>query len=113
MLGTLGAAIANGAALSVMNLASLAHTRISLGYWPYDMRYVKGLIAACASAGTLLFLQSLHVMDNLGSIWLIVVCFISSTVVFGLVLLLLGFDPDDKIIAALLGKRLLGLRNKA
>jgi len=101
-LGLPGAAIGTAFAISGFFLAVLFYVRKSLGIWPYDRRYLKGLIAASAALFALLSLRGIDVMSPL---YRVILMLIVSLGVFGTTLLLLGLDAEDREFVGMLRKR--------
>ena len=65
MWGIVGAAIANGCSVAFLYLSALLHVRSSLGMWPYDSRYWKGLFSAAISAGVIVLVVRLFPIQPL------------------------------------------------
>jgi O-antigen/teichoic acid export membrane protein len=90
--GTLGAAVATSAALGLLYLGALLSVRSRLSLWPYDWRFIKGILAALASTAAVAAVTRLDVAHPLSAL-LIQLCV--ATVVLVIVLLLAGLDAED------------------
>jgi O-antigen/teichoic acid export membrane protein len=102
--GLLGAALATSLAVSALYLAGLVQVRLILNLWPYDRRFLKGILAAVAATIVLLGVQ--RFAGSYPPIWNVLVCVILSFGVFGGVLLLVGLDDEDQEFGAILKNRL-------
>ncbi len=92
--GVAGAAAATAAALVVANGSSLVFVHRRLGFWPYDRRYAKPLLAGFVAAALILALrQSIPPFEGLPAILLFTPCTLA--VFFGL-LVCLGLYPSDR-----------------
>jgi O-antigen/teichoic acid export membrane protein len=91
--GMVGAAIATAIAVSGLYIAGLVQVKKILGFWPYDRRYIKGLIALLFAI-IILFIQSL--LLDLAPFPEILVSILLSYLTFSVLLLLLGLDNEDK-----------------
>jgi O-antigen/teichoic acid export membrane protein len=92
-LGAVGAALATFLANTAMMLGLLVGARSTVGIWPWDWRWVKGILAAAAAAGALLLAAHLALGPALLGLLLSLAL---STAVFSGILLLLGLDPEDR-----------------
>ena len=101
--GMLGAAIATAATLSGMFVIGLFQVRHTLAIWPYDRRYVKGIIASLGSLAALYWLGQLQISQPLLKL---VVLTLASVGVFGALLLALGLDSEDREFIGLIRSRL-------
>ena len=101
--GMLGAAIATAATLSGMFVIGLFQVRHTLAIWPYDRRYVKGLIASLGSLAALYWLGQMQISQPLLKL---VVLTLASVGVFGALLLALGLDSEDREFIGLIRSRL-------
>jgi hypothetical protein len=98
-----GAALATACAVSALFLSGLLQVRYVLGLWPYDRRYLKGLAAAASAAATLLLLRTAEV----GPPTLSLILMASTSIgVFGVTLLLLGPESEDREFVHLVQARL-------
>lgn len=100
--GIEGAAVATATTVGGLFAIGLLIVRHVLHMWPYDRRYVKGLIAATATALALLGVAALS-LSPVPS--LILSAAVSGGVFIGL-LLLLGLDAEDKAFIQLIQKRI-------
>lgn len=108
--GMLGAAVATSGTLSAMFMLGLAQVRRKLRFWPYDQRYLKGLIASLGSFAALSWLSQMQFNHALLGL---VVLTLASVVVFGAVLLALGLDAEDKEFIGLIRSRLTQVRGNS
>ena len=92
-LGLSGAALATACTLGGMFSLGLLQVKHCLGIWPYDRRYLKGLLAAMLATGTLMLLQRVDVDSPAVSLSLTLMI---SGGVFGIALLILGLDTEDQ-----------------
>jgi O-antigen/teichoic acid export membrane protein len=98
-LGIPGAAIATSVSLSVMYVSGILYVRTALRIWPYDTRTLKVLAASASSGLALVLLRGLLYAPT---IWFLLLAAIVAAGVFFGVLFLLGFDPEDHQLFALL-----------
>ncbi len=91
-MGMNGAAIATSVGLSLLSIIGLFQVRSDLGFWPYDKRYYKILIAICISSGIAFVTRSWLPDDTI--LRLLGIALIS-TGTFSLGLFLTGFDAED------------------
>lgn len=99
--GVLGAAVATGISIALLNLVRLLLVYIYLGVHPYDSRYIKLLIASFSSFLIVLILKNFIVF---GSYISTLVCFVPIAVLtFLSVIFIFGFDEEDKMILRKLG----------
>jgi len=96
--GVAGAAAATAAALVLANGSSLIFVHRRLGFWPYDRRYARPLIAGLiAAALTFASRQSIPSLEGLPAILLFAP--LTLAVFFG-VLVCLGLYPSDRLFLA-------------
>ncbi len=94
--GIMGAAIATGFSIILINLIRLVQVKKTLGIFPYDKRYIKGLIGSGFSVVVLFITKPLFAEFNyLLSILLVSLLTITIT---ASVLVILKLDKEDKII---------------
>jgi O-antigen/teichoic acid export membrane protein len=92
--GVAGAAAATAAALVLANGSSLVFVYRRLGFWPYDRRYAKPLLAGLVAAALILALrQSIPPFEGLQAILLFAP--FALAIFFGL-LVCLGLYPSDR-----------------
>lgn len=103
-LGMVGAAIGTALTVGILCLVSIIMARSYLKLWPYDLRYVKGLLATTATALALLLLRLLPLASP--DIILMAAIFVSGSV-FSATLLALGLDAEDKEFLRLISARVL------
>jgi O-antigen/teichoic acid export membrane protein len=92
--GMVGAAIGSAASIVVLYLIGLLRIRATLGIWPYDKRFIKGITAGLVTAAVLLIWARLAPVSPLGSL---IVASLFAVVVPLSTLLLMGLDPEDKV----------------
>lgn len=102
-LGILGAALATSSADIAMLFALLLVARASSGFWPFDRRWLKGMISAIVAAGFLLFWRPMNVRPVLLGLLLTLGL---STIVFVSGLMILGLDEEDHELVRILKLRL-------
>ena len=93
--GLHGAAIGTACAIAGLFLSGLFVVRYSLGLWPYDRRYFKGLLATALTTGVLLLLRSANFSQSISGLSLFSAISIAT---FGATLYLLGLDPEDHVL---------------
>ncbi len=91
--GFVGAAIATTITVSVLYLYGLLAVRYSLRIWPYDRRYVKGLVAA---GMTTLVLAAWNYWIDWLPVLMVTGTAVFAVTVFAGTLLLLGLDEEDR-----------------
>jgi len=96
--GVAGAAAATAAALVLANGSSLIFVHRRLGFWPYDRRYARPLLAGLiAAALTFASRQSIPSLEGLPAVLLFAP--LTLAVFFG-VLVCLGLYPSDRLFLA-------------
>jgi O-antigen/teichoic acid export membrane protein len=92
-MGLLGAAIVTSLCLSFLYLVELFWVKKHLNLWPYDRRFVKGIISGIACFAAVFLVKSILHLDP-------VLCIIIEAVVavgvFAGILLILKLDPEDR-----------------
>jgi O-antigen/teichoic acid export membrane protein len=101
-LGLTGAALASAVSVVGLSIVGLLQVRRHVGLWPYDIRYVKGLLSAVLAVGALLLLHLADIDSSL--INLAASCAISFGL-FSLALILLGLDTEDRDLVQLVRTR--------
>lgn len=91
--GIVGAAFGTALAVAFLCLVSVILVRVLLKLWPYDWRYMKGLVATGAASLVLLLFRQLPITSPYFILFGAVAI---STVVFVVVLVLQGLDGEDK-----------------
>ncbi len=91
--GIIGAASASAITVAGMHSSGLYFVRKELGFWPYDRRHLKGLLAFLASMLAVLPLRDIVQLPDLQ---LALFHALVAGVVFLGVLLALGLQPEDK-----------------
>jgi len=98
--GIEGAATASALSLTGLFLAAVVRARKVLRMWPYDARYLKGLLAvACAAAA----MAAIHAALPANPLARVTIGAVVATGAFFLPLVLLGLDPEDEQIRRLVG----------
>jgi O-antigen/teichoic acid export membrane protein len=101
--GLMGAALATGIATSTLNIIGLLQTKNYLHLWPYDRRYIKGLLAFLV-VFIVMNMPPIHgLTSTLGG--LIFVSMISVSLFF-IVLYLMKFDSEDRELIKLIQTRI-------
>ena len=106
-MGLIGAATATCASTAGLFIGALLVVRRTLGVWPYDKRYLKGIAAAGLGAAAL-YLQTLLGIES-STLNLLLALTISTCVVGG-ALLLLGLDSEDREILRMVYARVHALK---
>jgi O-antigen/teichoic acid export membrane protein len=102
-LGLVGGALSAALALGGLYILGLIHVKRSLGLWPYDRRYWKGLVATVSVIAALYLLNSLDITSATLDVSLTLM---TSCGVFAAVLLLQGLDDEDSRFLRLVQRRL-------
>lgn len=108
--GLLGAALSTGLSLAALFVSGLFLVRRKLGLWPYDRRFLKGLVAAAAAAAAL---QAIAVAGPSDPALRLAASTLASAAVFAGVLLLLGLDAEDRQFLQWIRARHRGARPEA
>jgi O-antigen/teichoic acid export membrane protein len=91
--GSLGAASATACGNIAILFALLLIAHSAMGFWPYDKRWLKGLLAAAAAAALLWLVRPMDIQPS----WIALVATAGlSSVVFAGGLLLLRLDREDR-----------------
>ena len=101
--GMLGAALGTSCAVSGVFLLCLWQVKKILHLWPYDRRYLKGLIAASVTAA------GLGLVNLLAHDWPFIILTSTvfvSVIIFVAVLTFLGLDSEDRDFVNLLSRKL-------
>ncbi|MBN1439870.1 MAG: flippase [Anaerolineales bacterium] len=93
--GVMGAALGTACSLSTLFLIGVLQIRKVLGIWPYDRRYLKGLLAAAFSGIAFWILDSAFSPDGILSLGIVL---LSGTAVFLIALLASGLDREDTVL---------------
>jgi O-antigen/teichoic acid export membrane protein len=101
--GLVGAALATTASVTVMNFWGVVLLRQELNIWPYDRRYLKGVLAGGVALLLPLGIKLLHI--DLGLIG-VILSFAGTYLLFLGILLVQGIDPEDKDILQLVEQSL-------
>ena len=101
--GLIGAAIGTALTITSVFLLGLFQVKRKLNLWPYDRRYLKGLVATLITIVSLMLFSLLNISSpaftiiGLGSL---------AISVFGISLLFLRLDPKDKLLILAIRERL-------
>ena len=102
-LGLMGSATATAASSAVIFVAGLISVRNLEQLWPYDKRFIKGLIATTVAVA-ILGISSL--LPEYSSLVTLIVTSILALTAFGGTLLILGLDREDKAFFSMAKERL-------
>jgi hypothetical protein len=102
----IGAAISTAVAISCLYLAGLLQVKILLNVWPYDRRYIKGVISALVASLSLYVIN--RFLNFYSPLTVLIVNMIASVVGFSLTMLLLGLDDEDREFIRILKYRIKG-----
>lgn len=102
-LGVVGAALGAAVAIGLLFVASLYEVKRTLGVWPYDGRYGKGMVATGVIVAVVIGVAWVPIVP--ASLHL--VCLVGAALgVFTLTLVMLGFDAEERtVLSALFPKR--------
>lgn len=106
-VGILGAAMAVAASVTVLFLSGLIQVHRLLRLWPYDYRYVKGLLAALVTLA-LLVTAKLLFPDDVGGVVCLAIMGAGGLLLFAALLAVLRLDPEDQEMIRLLLAKLSG-----
>ena len=98
--GFLGAAIATALSVAVINIVTVIEVHKLLGMQPYETSYYKPLVAGLGAVLSFLFLSML---TTLNSLW--IVNLIVFSIVYFLILHLLGLENEDMIVLKSIKRR--------
>ncbi len=93
--GIVGAAVANAFSLTIANLLVLFEVRYFVGFYPFRVTLVKPLIGVIFAGGLVLLWKTQVVFDNQ---YLFLLQIVVLTIVYLLVLYVLRFDEEDRMI---------------
>jgi O-antigen/teichoic acid export membrane protein len=105
--GLVGAAISTSTAVAGKFILGLAQVRRSLGMWPYDRRYLKGLLAAGVALAPLVLVRA---MPSVLPLTRLALGGLACAATFGLTLLALKIDPEDQQLLVALRRRIVPVR---
>lgn len=91
--GTVGAALATGLANTTMMLALVMIVRGTIGVWPFDARYLKGVLATGLTLGTLILAGRVDIQS---SVFKVLLELTLAYIVFAGSLFIVGLDPEDR-----------------
>ncbi len=95
--GTVGAAVATGVAIAVVNVVKLTEVSILYSFVPYEREYIKGVVAAVAGGGACYYARSMLASMTVANDVLIVgVCGPMFFMVFAAAVYALGLTVADK-----------------
>jgi O-antigen/teichoic acid export membrane protein len=100
--GIAGIAAATSISVALLSMSTLAAVRWKMSLWPYDRRYLKGVLGTCVAIVVVWLIGLVNFSDviNLG------LQLLGAIFAFGSALLLLGLDPEDLAFIQLLRARL-------
>lgn len=101
--GIIGASLSVAITTVITYFSGLIRTRWVLKFWPYDRRYIKGGIASIA---VILFLVMVNTFKTSSLILNLVFVSLSSVGIFGIVLVVLGVDIEDRELFLILRNRI-------
>lgn len=100
--GLLGAALSTATTYTGLFVAGLLHVKRTLGVWPYEMQYLKGLLAAVLAGFAVMFVRA----SGMGPPTLIFCGSVATALlVFGVTLFTLGLDREDREFLGLMWRR--------
>ncbi|NIS79390.1 MAG: oligosaccharide flippase family protein [Anaerolineales bacterium] len=102
-IGLMGAATATSLAVCSLYIIGLVQVRRHLGFWPYDKRYRKMLLASILSVGVVIASRYLNLDNPALRLTLTATLAIG---VFGIGLFILGFDEEEGVILRHIGRRM-------
>jgi O-antigen/teichoic acid export membrane protein len=102
--GMVGTALATALSLGGLFVIGLIQTKRVLGLWPYDRRYLKGLVST--GFATVLLILINPFISNYPPYAVVLICTVISYGSFWLGLLLLGIDNEDKELVRVFTTRL-------
>jgi O-antigen/teichoic acid export membrane protein len=94
--GIIGAAIATGFSIVLINLIRLVQVKKTLEIFPYNKRFIKGLIGSGLSVGVLIITKP--IFDDFHYILSILLVSFLTITITALTLVILRLDKEDKII---------------
>ena len=105
--GSIGAALATSVSLAGLYVFGTWRVRADVGLWPYNRRYLKGIVATAGSAGAV-WVARAFLMDRMPGLVLVqgAIAFLT----FGAVLSLVGLDEEERELVAMVRRRLERLR---
>jgi len=102
-LGIAGAAMAVVCSVALLFGGGLMEVRRLLGLWPYDGRYMKGLLAALGTFAALFIVKDL--LAAWGSVFLLATLVFISTTGFTAGLVILVIDEEDRVLLQMLRRK--------
>jgi O-antigen/teichoic acid export membrane protein len=91
--GITGAAVSNTSSIALLYLMTLLSVRLKMNLWPFDLRYVKGLVAVGIAS---ILALAIKFGFNGFYVYNLVLQFAVIIIVFALTLLLLGLSHEDR-----------------
>jgi O-antigen/teichoic acid export membrane protein len=107
--GINGAAMAAAIAISVLYLSGLFMVKQKINIWPYDKRYIKGMIAGFASI-VVVFIFKNAVVQWGNSLMQVTVLLLMSLLAFWGTYFVLGDDPEDREIRQIIVRKVKATR---
>lgn len=100
--GLLGAALSTATTYTGLFVVGLLHVKRTLGVWPYEKQYLKGLLAAVLAGFAVMLVR----VGGLGPP-ILIFCgsLATSLLVFGVTLVTLGLDSEDREFLGLMWRR--------
>ena len=103
--GMLGAAAATAGSVALMFVGGVIQVRWIHGFWPYDRRYWKGVVAAAVAVLALYLLDRFAPLAGLPALVRLTVATAVTGVTFLSVLLGVGLDDEDRELVRLVRNR--------
>jgi O-antigen/teichoic acid export membrane protein len=104
-MGTMGAAVATGLSISVINIVKLAEIYFAYGFHPYNARYIKGVVAVSAGCLVCYYVRALLFGAGWGSMGIIVLAGLAFMIAALAGFFMLGLDQEDRMAVAALRRR--------
>lgn len=98
--GMVGASVSTAVSLTGQLVIGLLIVKRDVGLWPYDRRYVKGLVSAIGATAVFLGVRWLPLSGPPAVI--LVLGGVAATAAFGGLLLVFGLDPEDRQLASMI-----------
>ena len=104
--GALGAAVATGLSLAAINLARLGEVYWLLGIHPYKVEFLKPLGAGLIAVGVGILFRYYGIMRTS---WMWLVGLVGMVIIYVIMIIIMGLDPEDKIVWQAIKRRLMKL----
>ena len=102
--GIAGAAIATTTSISVVNLIRLGMVLLIMKIHPYKLSYLKPLFAGLS--GSFLVFLGFRLIITGSSIFLLILLGVSFSIIYTALLLLFGIEPEDRLMAQAIRRKL-------